>query len=174
MQDALPLLQQAHENDPLNNAISRMLADVSNETGHPDAAEPLYVALLKDSPKDAQLLASYGACLVRQKRYFEAEPPLEQAVQLKSDLGDAWGSLAFADSKLARYEAVLHDLTERKKTEPDNASTYFLLGTAYDKLRRTRQAAEAYRQFLATADGKFADQEFQVRERLKAIERTGK
>jgi predicted Zn-dependent protease len=169
-EEALPLLEQAHAGDPINASISRMLADVANAGGHPDEAESLYVGLLKQTPKDPQLLASYGASLIRQKRYFEAVPPLQQAVALKPDLGDAWSSLAFADSRIQKYEDVIRDLTERKKYLPENATTYYLWGQAYDKLRHNKEAAKYYRLFLDSAGGKFPDQEFQVRHRLAAME----
>jgi predicted Zn-dependent protease len=168
-EEALPLLEQAHAGDPVNASISRMLADVANGAGRPDEAESLYVGLLKQTPKDPQLLASYGASLIRQKRFFEAVPPLQQAVALKPDLGDAWSSLAFADSRLQKYEDVIRDLTERKKYLPENASTYYLWGQAYDKLRRNKEAEKYYHLFLENAGGKFPDQEFQVRHRLAAM-----
>jgi tetratricopeptide (TPR) repeat protein len=167
---ALPLLEQAHAADPLSTPITRMLADVANENGRPDEAEVLYVALLKDHPKDPDMLTAYGASLVRQKRYFEAVPPLELAVQLKPDEGDAWGSLAFANSRLQKFDDCLKDLAERKKYLPENASTYYLWALAYDRLRRIKEAEDYYRRFLDAAGGKFPDQEFQVRHRLAAME----
>ena len=169
-EQALPLLEQAHQADPLNHAITRMLADLNNENGHPEIAESLYVALLKDNPKDADLLAAYGASMVREKRYFEAVPPLEQAVALQPGLGDAWGSLAFANSKLQKFDETLKDLAERKKYLPENASTYYLWAISYDRLRRIKEAEGYYRKFLDAAGGKFPDQEFQVRHRLAAME----
>jgi hypothetical protein len=44
-----------------------------------------------------------------------------------------------------------------------------LRATAFDNLHAFKQAAENYRKFLAIAGGKFPDQEFQARHRLKAI-----
>jgi len=166
----LLLLEKAHADEPSNTTVTRLLADVANPNGRPDEAESLYVELLKLTPKDPVLLASYGSSLIRQQRYFEAEPPLQQAVALKPDLGEAWGSLAFAASKQERYDQVLTYLTQRKKYLPDNASTYFLWATAYDKLRHTKEAIAYYHLFLDTAGGKFPDQEFQIRHRLIVLE----
>jgi tetratricopeptide (TPR) repeat protein len=167
---ALLLLEKAHADEPSNTTVTRLLADVANPNGRPDEAEGLYVELLKLSPKDPQLLASYGSSLIRQQRYFEAEPPLQQAVALKPDLGEAWGSLAFAASKQEQYEQVLTYLTQRKKYLPENASTYFLWATAYDKLRHTKEAIQYYHLFLDSSGGKFPDQEFQIRHRLIVLE----
>lgn len=168
--DALPLLEQAHAADPTMAPVTRMLADIENTSGHPEEAESLYVGLLKYDAKDPGLLEEYGNSLVRQKRYFEAVPPLQQAVGIKPDMPDVWGSLAFANYKLQKPEDVLADLTERKKYLADDATTYFLWATAYDKLRRTKQAEDYYRRFLDASGGKFPDQEFQVRHRLAAME----
>jgi Flp pilus assembly protein TadD len=167
---ALLLLEKAHEDEPSNTTVTRLLADVANTNGRPDEAEGLYVQLLKLTPKDPELLSSYGSSLIRQQRYFEAEPPLEQAVALKPDLGEAWGSLAFAASKQEQYQQVLTYLTQRKKYLPENASTYFLWATAYDKLRHTKEAIAYYHLFLDSSGGKFPDQEFQIRHRLIVLE----
>jgi len=167
---ALRLLEKAHAADPADLTITRLLADVANPNGRPDEAEGLYVELLKQNPKDPELLNSYGTSLIRQQRYFEAEPPLQQAVALKPDLAEAWGSLAFVASKQERYQDVLTDLTQRKKYLPENASTYFLWATAYDKLRHTKEAVSYYHLFLESSGGKFPDQEFQIRHRLAVLE----
>ena len=41
---------------------------------------------------------------------------------------------------------------------------------ALEKLRQSKPAMEAYRQFLATDGGKMPDQEFQARQRVRIIE----
>jgi tetratricopeptide (TPR) repeat protein len=115
------------------------------------------------------MLASYGASLIRQQRYAEAVVPLEAAVKINPDSGDAWASLAFAHSRTEDYQGVLDDLTQRKKYLPENASSYFLWGLAYDKLRRYKEALQNYQLFLAAAGGKFPDQEFQVRHRVVVL-----
>jgi len=51
-----------------------------------------------------------------------------------------------------------------------NSRHAFLRATAYDSLRLYKPAATNYKLFLAAAAGKFPDQEFQARHRLKAIE----
>jgi Flp pilus assembly protein TadD len=167
---ALMLLEKAHDAEPSDMTVTRLLADVANPNGRPDEAEALYVELLKLNPKDPELLSSYGSSLIRQQRFFEAEPPLQQAVALKPTMGEAWGSLAFVASKREQYQDVLTYLTQRKKYLPENASTYFLWATAYDKLRHTKEAVTYYHLFLEASGGKFPDQEFQIRHRLAVLE----
>lgn len=167
--EALVVLEKAYKAQPANAALGALLADVANQSGDPTEAAEIYVTLLKNDPQNAEMLASYGASLIRQQRYAEAEKPLEAAVKIKPNLGDAWASLAFANSRTEDYQAVLDDLTQRKKYLPENASSYFLWGLAYDKLRRYKEALENYQLFLAAAGGKFPDQEFQVRHRVVVL-----
>ncbi len=167
--EALAVLEKAYKAEPDNLALARLLADVANQNGDPAQASEIYTALLKKDPQDPEMLASYGASLIRQDRFADAQAPLEAAVKLKPNMGDAWSSLAFAASKTGQYQAVLDDLTQRKKYLPENASSYFLWGLAYDKLRRYKEALEYYQLFLASAGGKFPDQEFQVRHRVVVL-----
>jgi hypothetical protein len=48
-------------------------------------------------------------------------------------------------------------------------STYFLWATAYDALHQNAQAAAYYQHFLESSAGKFPDQEWQARQRLKLL-----
>ncbi len=167
--EALVVLEKAYKAEPDNVALGKLLADVANQNGNPAEASEIYAGLLTKDPQNADILASYGASLIRQERYAAALVPLEAAVKIKPDMGDAWASLAFAASRTGQYQAVLDDLTQRKKYLPENASTYFLWGLAYDKLRRYKEALEYYQLFLAAAGGKFPDQEFQVRHRVVVL-----
>ena len=66
---------------------------------------------------------------------------------------------------------VFNALTVRSRYLPENASTLFLWATAYDTLNQKKDAAAYYRRFLDAAAGKFPDQEWQARQRLKLLER---
>ncbi len=173
--EAITLLKAAHARDPQNQAITRLLADIANQQGaDPALAVDLNTELLKAQPGDPVLLAALGASLIRAQRYPEAITALKQSLAAGPDNPEAWGGLAFAAEQTRQWPLVIQALTERTKYAAQNASTYFLLGQAYDKLRHNKEAAENYRQFLALAGGKFPDQEFQVRHRLIAMAHEGK
>jgi hypothetical protein len=57
----------------------------------------------------------------------------------------------------------------RSKYAPETAATLFLWATAYDNLHQSRSAADYYHRFLAAAQGKFPDQEWQAKHRLTAL-----
>jgi len=57
----------------------------------------------------------------------------------------------------------------RSKYAQENPASLFLWATAYDNLHQTRQAADYYHRFLAVAQGKFPDQEWQAKHRLAVL-----
>ena len=171
-EQALPMLAKLHADQPQDADITRMLADLYTQMGRPTDADLLYASLMKRGDPGAGLLAARGDNLIRQKRFAEAEPVLKKAVELKPDLADAWSGLAFAASENHDPATALEALSMRSKYLPENASTLFLRATAYDMLHRNKEASEFYKQFLATANGKFPDQEFEARHRLVTLSHT--
>lgn len=122
------------------------------------------------NPRDAQLHYEVGVALLHQLKYAEAEAELLQAVQLKSDLTEAYSVLADAAFQNKHYELCLRALDFRARSLPETPATYFLRATAFDSLHMYKPAVANYKQFLAVAGGKFPEQEFQARHRIKAIE----
>jgi tetratricopeptide (TPR) repeat protein len=106
---------------------------------------------------------------MHQLKYAEAQAVLLKAVQLKPDLIEAYFDLSYAAEQNKNYELTIRALDARAKFQPDTPATLFLRATAYDNLRMYKPAAENYKLFLKAAAGKFPDQEFQARHRLKAI-----
>lgn len=133
-------------------------------------AEWPYRLLLKTNPNDAEAHAGLGSALMHARNYAQAQSELLTAVKLNPRLGEAYGDLAATASQNEDYVLALRALDARAELLPENAGTYFLRATAFDHLRDAKHAAENYRQFLAVAQGKFPDQEWQARHRLKAIE----
>ena len=133
-------------------------------------ATPLLQQAVAANPRDAQLHYDLGVALLHQLKYAEAEAELLKAVQLKSDLTDAYSLLADAAFQNKHYELCLRALDFRARSLPETPATYFLRATAYDSLHMYKPAVANYKQFLAVAGGKFPDQEFQARHRIKAIE----
>ena len=167
--EALPLLQKLHDAHPQDAAINRMLAAVLSDAGDYAGSDHLYAALLAASPSDPALLVAHGQNLVRQIRYAEAFTAFNKATQADPANADSWSGLAFAASHTNQPAVTLHALTMRSKYLPEVPSTYFLWATAYDTLHQNAQAAAYYQHFLDSAAGKFPDQEWQARQRLKLL-----
>lgn len=169
--DAIPLLQKLHAAHPADQNITRMLADMLADAGQAPQADQLYLQLLAANPNSADLLVAHGQELTRQLKYPEAYVAFDKATQLDPDNADGWSGLAFAASKTGHPDVTLHALTMRSKFLPEVPATYFLWATTYDTLRQKKQAVVYYHHFLDSAAGKFPDQEWQARQRLKLLER---
>lgn len=169
--EAVPLLQKLHSEHPGDATITKMLAEVLADAGEFAASDRLYLTLLAASPRDASLLIAHGQNLVQEKQFAQALAVFRAVTQINPSSGEAWGGLAFTASKEGKPSLALHALTMRAKYLPDNASTYFLWAVSYDSLNERSQAAVYYHHFLDSAGGKFPDQEWQARQRLKLLQR---
>lgn len=167
--EALTVLEKLQTLEPKNRAVLQMVADAEAQAGNLDKASADYATLLAATPNDAELLDAQGQVLVRQKQYAAAIANFQKAVAARPDDVDAWSGIAFASSELHQYQQELDALSTRSKYAPDNASTLFLWATAYDNLHQTKAAAEYYHRFLAAAQGKFPDQEWQAKHRLVTL-----
>jgi tetratricopeptide (TPR) repeat protein len=168
MQEAIAALEPVYKASP-DPKLARELADLYLETKQYVAAAPLLRGLVEQNPGNAQLHLDYGSALMHQLKYPEAQAELLKAVQLKPGVADAYFDLGYAAQQNKNYELAIRALDARAKLQPETPATYFLRATAFDSLRMYKPAAENYKLFLAAAGGKFPDQEFQARHRLKAI-----
>lgn len=167
-QEAIATLEPVYKSSP-DPKIARDLASLYLETKQYPAAADLLRPLIAQNPTDAQLHLDYGSALMHQLKYAEAQAVLLKAVQLKPNLVEAYFDLGYAAEQNKNYELTIRALDARAKLQPETPATYFLRGTAYDNLRMYKPAAANYKLFLGVAGGKFPDQEFQARHRLKAI-----
>jgi len=176
-EQAVPLLEKLHAAHPEDLNVTRLLARVYLETGHPEQAEPLYAATIAaagDHP-DPTLLDSRAEALIRLHRPAEASRLLQQALANPSafpsrdDLADAALHLAFAASEADNPRLCLQALALRATVQQPSPAALFLQATANDSLHQSSQAAELYKKFLAAASGKFPDEESQARKRISEL-----
>jgi tetratricopeptide (TPR) repeat protein len=167
--EAMPLLEKLHDAHPKDDAITSMLAAVLADAGDYAGSDHLYVALLAETPGDARLQVAHGQNLIRELHYAEAFAAFDKATQIDAANADGWSGLAFAASRTSQPSVTIHALTMRSKYLPEVPSTYFLWATAYDNLHQKDQAVAYYHHFLDSSAGKFPDQEFQARQRLKLL-----
>ncbi len=168
-QEAIAALEQSSRNSP-DPAPRRDLARLYLEAKEYQKAEPLFRELLANNATDPDLHLGLGVSVLYQLKYADAEKELLQAVRLKPDEADAYGPLADAARENKHYELAIRALDARAKFLPESPKTYFIRAMSYDNLKMPKHAAENYKRFLAVAGGKYPDQEFQARHRLKAIE----
>jgi predicted Zn-dependent protease len=175
---AIPLIESLHTKNSSNPNITRLLARLYLETGHPDRADPLYASLIaaqSDHP-DPTLLDDRAEALIRLHRPAEAEKLLKLAIAnpaafpTPAALGDAALHLAFAADETDDPRITLQALSLRATVQPPSPSSLFLEATANDALHQNTRAVDLYKKFLAAAGGDYPDQESAARQRLTALE----
>lgn len=166
--DAVAALQASAK--PYSPEIAQELVEIYLFNKRYKDAEAILRPLVEADPKDPQLHLRLGMALLYQLRYADAEAELTRTVQLKSDMADAYIYLADAARENQHYELAIRALDAHARLAPETPKTYFIRATSYDHLRLYKPAAENYKHFLAVSGGKYPEQEFQARHRLKAIE----
>jgi len=151
-------------------AITRELAELYLENKQYAQASPLYQQALSGSPNDPELHFGLGLALMHQLKYAEAEQQFLQTVKRKPDYAEGYDNLAYAARENKDYVLAIKALDARSKFLPEDAKTYFIRATSYDSLRMVKEAMANYKKFLEVAGGKYPDQEFQARHRLKALQ----
>ena len=168
--DAIAELQAGMRLDPSDTHAQHDLAELYVDSGKYDEAQKVYRMLVASYPNDADLHYGFGRALLKEKKFPEAQQELMKTVQLKPDLGTAYGDLAVAANENANYGLAIQAVDTRAKYLPDTPMSFFLRATAYDHLRDPKRAAGYYHQFLNVAGGKYPQQEWQAKHRLIAIE----
>jgi Flp pilus assembly protein TadD len=169
VEDAIQMLEAAAVSAP-DPKLSRELGNLYLFAKKPDKAAAAFQATLPQMERDAETQYGLGTALLQLTRYAEAEPALINAIKLDPKLVDAYANLALAASNNKHYQLAIKALDARASLAPDSPATYFLRATCYDNLRMFKEAAKNYRQFLEVAGGRFADQEWQAKHRLIAID----
>ncbi len=168
--EGLVELTAALESAPGDSAALQELAQLSFAAKSYEKAASFYQRLAEAEPRNAEYRHGLGASLMKLGRYPQAEQQLVAAVSLKADMPEAYMDLAAAAYENKNYAVTIQALDARARYQPDTPKTYFLRATAYDHLRAHPEAAQNYKQFLALAKGEYPTQEFQARNRLKAID----
>jgi tetratricopeptide (TPR) repeat protein len=133
-------------------------------------AEPLTAKSVAAAPEDFELRMFYGRILRDERRFPSAAEQFSAAAKIKPDAVEAWSELA---SVLIVGEQPLDGLAALDKVHALGAETaghFYLRAITLDRLRRNKEALEAYNSFLAASQNN-PDQEFTARQRVKALEK---
>jgi len=121
-------------------------------------------------PRDVELRLFYGRLLRDQRKLLDAANQFAAATQIKPDSVEAWNELAAALAAAEQYPQTLAALDRLRALGADTPGNLFYRALSYDHLAQRPEAIQAYNQFLATSQGKFPNQEFQARQRVRILE----
>ncbi len=137
----------------------------------PEQAIPLLTKIVEAEPRNYEARLLLGNMLAARRDFPVAQKELETAVALRPDLPDAYVDLANVFYLQQNFPATVAVLNRVARLGPETPWLYFLRAISLDKLEQVEPALESYEHFLAIAKGQYPDQEFQARQRVKALNR---
>ncbi len=167
--DAVPRLERAVETAPtVANRLA--LATAYKMTNQAAKATQQLAQVVAAEPGNFEERMMYGRQLRDQRQLAEAANQFLAATKLKPDSREAWNELASALIVHQDLAAGLAALDRVKALGPETPGELFFRAITLDKLHQNPLALASYKQFLAAAGGKFPDEEFQARQRVRIIE----
>ena len=103
-----------------------------------------FKAALELNPGNAAYYLSLGRLLGQNGRADEALPYFERANKLAPDMPDTWNDRGYTHLQLAQVEEALVVLDEGLRRFPSHGLMHYNRAMALLKLRRTREAVQAY------------------------------
>jgi tetratricopeptide (TPR) repeat protein len=164
---------------PLEFAVSKA-PNTGNQTAlvqaylrakHEDKALPFVNQLIAANPRELEFYMVRGRIYRDRRNFKEAANSFYAATRLKPDSVEAWNEFATMLISLEDYPAAISALDKIREMKAEKPGHFFLRAIILDKLKQPKPALAAYQQFLELAQGKYPDQEFQARQRVRIIER---
>ena len=145
---ALAQLERLLANDPRNPGYRNMQAAVLSRVGEYDRSLKIYAEVLAEYPHNAKVWMSYGHALKAAGRQSECVATYRRAIELASNLGEAYWSLA--NLKTFRFtaddiETMQAQLRRTDLSEEDRFHFHFSLGKAREDAGRLRRLVRALR-----------------------------
>ena len=167
--DAIAALEAVMEKMPTDaRRIALAQAYAKNKQG--GKALAVLAPAVSAAPQDFELRMFYGRLLRDERKFPEAAAQFETAARLNPTALKAWNELASVLTVSEQYPQALAAYDRIRALGAENGSHYFFEALAHDHLRHRPEAIEYYKKFLASNPGKFPDQEFQARQRVRILE----
>ncbi len=120
-------------------------------------------------PDDVELRLLYGRLLRDQRRFAEAAAEFLRYAQARPDCAQGWSELAAMLVSLEQYAQAIAALDRVRSLGAETAGHHYLRAIVLDRLKDYKGAIASYEAFLAASNGRFPDEEFKARQRLRII-----
>ncbi len=120
------------------------------------SAETIWAADVAHRPLDARARNNYGAALLRDGRFAEAERQLREALVTDPNDGDVHCNLGIALCNGGRYADGIEHLQMATRLKGNHRNAYYNLGEALAAVGHDREALDAYRRALQASPGDVA------------------
>ena len=168
--EAIERLEKAVEKDP-TPANNLALAHAYRLNKQPEKALPLLEKATAGDPRNFDLRMMYGSSLRDQKKYAAAAREFFAGTQIRADSKDAWNELAGMLILLDDFPQAMAALDRLKALGGETPGHHYFRAIMLDKAKQYKPALESYQRFLASAEGKYPDEEFKARQRVRIIEK---
>ena len=166
--EAVLHLEQVVKQNP-TPANQTALAQAYTMTKEPAKALPLLRGASAAEPADAGLRFRLATALMESQDFRGAAQEFRAVVEKRPDDKDSWNGLGFALYKIEDYEGALNALDQAGQLGPEPPGNHYLRAIILDKFRQYPAALQSYQQFLAVAGGRYPDDEFNARQRVRII-----
>jgi len=166
---AIPILEESVQANPspANRLALASAYQIDKQTDK--FIEQLQLAAASD-PSNYDVHMELGRALRDQRKFAAAAGEFTAAAKLRPDSVKAWNELASALVINENYAECLAALDRVRALGQEVPGDFYFRALSLDRLRRLKPAVAAYQQFLAVAGGKFPDQEFLARQRIRILE----
>lgn len=147
------------------------LATLYLRAKQPAKALPMAAYIVQKEPANADARLFLGRLLRDQRRFQEASDQFFAATKSKPGSVEAWNELAGMLMLLKNYSGAIAALDKSFELSGESPGYRWFRATALDSLHQAELALEDYRKFLAQSGGKFPDEEFKARQRVRILER---
>jgi tetratricopeptide (TPR) repeat protein len=168
--EAIPHLEWAVAHSP-TVANRSALALAYSKAGEPEKALEQMRQAVALAPSDPELHLLYGRLLRDQKRFAEAASEFQRYTQARPESVEGWSELAAMLVSLEQYPQALMALDRVRALNGETAGHHFLRAIVLDKSRDYKGALAAYQAFLAASQGKFPNEEFKARQRIRILQK---
>ena len=169
-QEAIPLLEAAVAQSP-TIANRYALANAYLAIKDSQRALPLLAAVVAAAPGEYRLRMAYARVLREQKKLEEAAAQFREAAQLEPQKSEPWSDLAGVLIVMGRDAEAVQALDRVRSLGGEAPGHHFLRALVLDRNRQYEAALASYERFLQLSEGKFPDEEFQARQRVRILKR---
>lgn len=168
--EAVPYLEKAVQRDP-TPANRLALSTAYRMVKEPQKSIEQLDKAVAAEPSNYDLRMAYGRALRDERQFIPAANQFAAASQQKPGNKEVWNELAGVLTLAEQYPQALAALDRVHALGQEIPGDYYLRAIILDKLHQFKPALEAYRQFLASSQGRNPDEEFKARQRARIIER---
>ncbi len=166
--EAIQHLEAAVQQNP-TAANQAALAQAYTMTRQPGKALPLLRAAVAAEPGSPDLRFRLATALLESGDYAGASREFLASLEKQPNNQEAWGGLGFALYRTENYQGAMKALDRSRQLGPEPPGNHYLRAIILDKFQQYPAALESYQKFLAEAGGRYPDDEFKARQRVRII-----